>query len=135
MLGKGQHKGFWKFTNKKLKTRSGVASLLPDPDNPSVICHNGMEKAEIQQMQFTSVFTNEPSGPIPQPAVYTANNTDTPTITEPSVLKKLTSLNASKSSGPDNLQPKLIKELACHIALPVTILYCKSIGLEELPQD
>ncbi|KAK2722454.1 hypothetical protein QYM36_002853, partial [Artemia franciscana] len=49
------------------------------------------------------------------------------------VLKKLRELNRSKSTGPDNLHPKLLKELATVITEPLVYIYRKSLELGELP--
>ncbi len=44
---KVQPKAFWKFSKQKLKTNSGISSLLADPEDRSTICHKDKEKAEI----------------------------------------------------------------------------------------
>ncbi|KAK3880183.1 hypothetical protein Pcinc_015314 [Petrolisthes cinctipes] len=64
---KSQPKAFWKFANQKLKTKSCVAPLLANPENPHSLCHDEKDKAEILQKQFVSVHTKEPFGPTPEP--------------------------------------------------------------------
>ena len=67
---KSQPKAFWKFSNQKLKTKSCVAPLLANPENPHSLCYDDKEKAEILQKQFVSVYTNEPFGPTPEPLMH-----------------------------------------------------------------
>ncbi|XP_076049734.1 uncharacterized protein LOC143030470 [Oratosquilla oratoria] len=130
-----QPKKFWKFANNKLKTKSGVAPLLSNSEDPSTICHNDKDKAEILQQQFVSVFTSEPIGPIPQAPGHTDIVAAAPYLDRAKVFKKLSSINTSKSCGPDEIHPRLVKELADLIAQPITVLYRKSLDYGELPLD
>ncbi|KAK3875361.1 hypothetical protein Pcinc_019771 [Petrolisthes cinctipes] len=130
---KTQPKAFWKFVKTKLKTKSGIAPLLSDPGDPRAICHD--DKAEILQKQFVSVFTREPIGPTPLLSVRVHNCMAEPYISRSRLLKKLASVNISKSCGPDEIHPRIIKELSNQFAEPITILYRKSIELGELPTD
>ncbi|XP_076038564.1 uncharacterized protein LOC143023825 [Oratosquilla oratoria] len=130
-----QPKKFWKFANSKLKTKSGVVPLLSNSEDPSTICHNGKDKAEILQQQFVSVFTSEPIGPIPQPPGHADIVAVAPYLNRANVFKKLSSINTSKSCGPDEIHPRLFKELADLIAQPITVLYQKSLHYGELPLD
>ena len=50
------------------------------------------------------------------------------------VLHALKTINVNKSSGPDNLHPRLLLELADIIALPVTILFNATLK-DRLPED
>ena len=56
-------------------------------------------------------------------------------ITPNMVLKKLTALIPSKSPGQDGLQPRVLKELKDVIALPLSIIFNKSLNQGELPMD
>ena len=44
------------------------------------------------------------------------------------------SVNSSKSVGHDNIHARFIKEIACELALPVYILFNKSLSEGDLPQ-
>ena len=46
---------------------------------------------------------------------------------------KLKQLNASKSAGPDNMHPRLLKELAEVIALPLKLLFDKTLKEGKIP--
>jgi hypothetical protein len=56
-------------------------------------------------------------------------------VTENGVLKLLTSINPNKAAGPDNIKPKLLKELATEIAPILTIIFRKSFDTGEVPLD
>ena len=48
----GNLKPFFSLARGRLKTRSGVAPLLSNRDDPSSIKHSDLEKSEILQSQF-----------------------------------------------------------------------------------
>ena len=56
-------------------------------------------------------------------------------ITEEMVLKKLKNLDPSKSPGPDDIHPRVLKETATAIAPALTILYNKIITSHDIPDD
>ena len=58
-------KAFWRHVNGKLKTRVGVSPLLEDENDKESMKFSDIEKANILQKQFCSVFTNEPESDIP----------------------------------------------------------------------
>ena len=51
------------------------------------------------------------------------------------VLKLLQKLNPNKAAGPDNIRPKILKELAPEIAPILTIIFRKSLETGEVPPD
>ncbi|XP_050705629.1 uncharacterized protein LOC126990996 [Eriocheir sinensis] len=50
---KNQPKLFWKYSKHKLKTRSGVAPLLGDPNNPNSLCHTDTGNSRFTRVWFT----------------------------------------------------------------------------------
>ena len=56
-------------------------------------------------------------------------------ITCAGVLKLLQKLNPNKAAGPDNIRPKILKELAPEIAPILTIIFRKSLETGEVPPD
>ena len=64
---KSNPKAIWKYINSKTKTRVGVSELNTDPADPtSKLTTSDKEKAEVLGQFFSSVFTTEPDGDIPQ---------------------------------------------------------------------
>ena len=62
---KSNPKVFWANSQAHLKTKSGVAVLLDNHSDLSLIRHNDTDKAKVLQHQFCRVFTTEPEGNIP----------------------------------------------------------------------
>ena len=81
---------------------------------------------------FSSVFTKEPQGSIPDIPLKSKNIITELQVTE-DVTKKLKDLNPSKSCGPDAMHPRLLKELAEAVCVPLTVIFNKSLSLGKLP--
>ena len=54
-------------------------------------------------------------------------------ITHEWILKVLMKTNITKSFGPDELHPRMLKELAIELAAPMTKLFNQSLFLGEVP--
>ena len=96
---------------------------------------NDEEKAEELNSFFASVFTEEPVGPPPDfpcKDVFAVTNVD---INEEQMMKALKNLNHAKSPGPDEIHPRMLKELAEELALPLTTLFRKSIQQGKIPNQ
>ena len=135
MKAKTEPKAFWGHTRRKLKTKTGVAPLLSNPKDNDSMQFDETEKANLLLRQFSSVFTREPEGDIPRIAPRTSTRIPDLIITVKMVLDALKNINVNKSCGPDNLHPRLLFELADIIALPVTILFNKTLKSGKLPKD
>ena len=128
-------KSFWKYVNNKRKNKGWVSSLY-DPVKQKLV-HDPTDKANFLNSQFSSVFTqkteNEDHFSREVPIQGISELIRPIEIKHSDVLKKLRELNPSKSTGPDNLHPKLLKELATVITEPLVYIYRKSLELGELP--
>jgi hypothetical protein len=56
-------------------------------------------------------------------------------ILQEHVFKKLKNLKVDKSPGPDGLHPKVLKEMAGILDLPLTMLFNKSLETNILPRE
>ena len=131
---KDNPKKLWKYIKSKLKTKSGISPLYK-PDK--TLTENEQEQAEVLSHFFASVLEKEPPGEIP---TLPSRQLITPplediNITEDKVLKRLKKLNPNKSCGPDQLSPKLLKEIAEPLAPTLTKLYKSSLSTGIVPDE
>lgn len=126
-------KKFWSYTKDKTKTKSGVADLKK-PDGSKTT--TDQEKADLLNSFFESVFTVEGDNELPDPPVYKfENKLENFEITIEKVKKQLSGLNTSKAAGPDGLHPLLLSNAADSLALPITLLFRKSLIEGKIPED
>ena len=93
-----------------------------------------MQKFDILNELFTSVSTKEDLSNLPN--VSNSNrctDLENVEINEEVILEIIKSLNASKSPGPDNLHPRVLKETADVIAHPLHLIFKSSLDIGLLP--
>jgi hypothetical protein len=124
-------KRFWTY----IKTlRKGTSGTYPLREN-GLLVNDSKGKAEILNRQYSSVFTEEDlthtpdlgDSPLPTMASFT--------ITTPGVQKLLAELDPNKACGPDELRPKILKELASPLAPILASIFNKSINSGSVPND
>ena len=93
-----------------------------NPDDQGTLRHSDEEKEDILQSQFCSVFKCEPEGVIPQLEPRTGEILERLEITHEWVLKTLMMIKIT-SCGPDELHPRMLKELTVELAAPMTELF------------
>jgi len=90
-----------------------------------------MEKADVLNAFFTSVFKSQTSYPHVSPlsdlAALAGEQTKPPTIEEETVRDLLLQLDCHKSMGPDEIHPRVLRELAEVIAETLSIIYQLSL--------
>ena len=100
----------------KNKVRQGISGLYVDPTDPKLKKTDlNIEKANILANYFNSVFTIEPDDDIPsldKREVLQEWTENTLTREHTCIYKILKNLKPEKSAGLDNLQPRLLLELA-----------------------
>ena len=133
---KANTKRFFRYMKSKNKLRKTVSDLDDDNGERS---KTPLDTAEILSQFFHSVFQDETCGPLPQKC-YESNNVlhsvMAKLVIDPDKVKKLLSnLNQTKSMGPDNLHPKLLKFLSENhdFVEALTLLLNKCIEQECIP--
>ena len=93
------------------------------------------DKADTLAEFFTSVFTAEPCGPLPQPQQREIDTQfQEPDITEALVREQLRKLNPCKAAGPDGIHPRVLMELSEVLARPLAIIFNTSLRTGKVPQ-
>ena len=130
-------KKFWKYVGSKMKVKPGIPQLhTNNTDHSLIVTTNDYEKAEMLQAHFTSVFTHEPDGEIPlAPDHIVSSLLEDLVITEDMILKKLLHLNISKSPGPDQIHPVVLRAVAASLVKPLCTIFSTSIRSGKLPID
>ena len=131
-------KNFWQFVNNKTRARPNIPDLFVDEGTPTgsnVTTSSDKEKANISNQYFASVFTKEDAlydKVIPDRTECKLNDID---INEDMVKKKLLKLKVLQSKGPDGIHPRVLKELASVICIPLAIIFKTSIRSGTLPDE
>ena len=118
---------------KKTVLQNAIQALVPDDGS---LTTNEIKKVEVLSKFFSSVFSHEPPGEwkITELNIITHPIKDLE-ITEQLVKEHLDSLNTSKSSGPDEIQPKLLFELRDFLTQFLTKILNKSWDETKLLED
>ena len=132
---KSNPKIFWAHVRSKMNTKSTVAPLLADTKDKTSMKFQDKEKANILQKQFVSVFTQEPNSEVPDFEKRTEAEIPPLSITEEIVHKKIMQLDINKACGPDEIHPRLVKELKDWLTKPITVILRKSFEEGRLPRD
>ncbi len=131
-MTKKNAKAFWKYINSKLKNKDPVAEL---ETNTGRACSD-QDKANELNTFFKSVFTEEDNSSLPSlPRKEYENPLNSIEVEEKEVREFLENLNANKSPGPDNLNPRVLLEASAQLAKPFTILFTKSLQEGKLPTE
>jgi hypothetical protein len=121
-------KTIWKYIRSKQKT---------NPESPTT--SDNKEKANIIADFFTSVFTIEPEEEGEEVPTLEEKNIQQPledlNIETTKIKKLLDKLKPDKSPGLDGLHPRFLKELSESLAVPLRILFTKSIQQKQIPKD
>ena len=117
-------KKFWQYVKSRLNTSVTIDDIRNDNND---LVTNDYDKAELFNSYFC-VFTDEDSHSLPPFGVSdTVTPIDTVDISLEVVYQKLSSVNISKSAGPDGWPPIVLKETADSISLPLYILFTISL--------
>ncbi|KAK6189771.1 hypothetical protein SNE40_001767 [Patella caerulea] len=128
---KDNPKSFWKYVRSKTKKCEGISNLEKED---GTILYSNLEKAVELNNFFCGFFSKENTMSLPTVPIASSPTLDDIEISQDLVYSKLQKLNTTKSPGPDNLHPKVLKELAEVLKIPLSKLYRKSVDEGVLPE-
>ena len=121
---------FWQFVKQKRKDSCSIAPMRKD----GVLVSDSSGKANTINTQYSSVFTPAREDSIPEmPSIFPSM----PKITiKPKGVKKLLSeLKPTKAAGPDRISPRVLKELAEELHVPLSQLFQNSLDSGVVPEQ
>lgn len=125
---------FYKYVNSKIKGNSTIPDIVR---NDGEMVTNNIDKAEEFNTFFCSVFTDE--DPEDKPELprreHVLSNLCDITMEREDIRKILLGLNPDKSPGPDGVHPKILKECAKELTVPLYILFSRSLKSGRIPTD
>ena len=129
---KANPRDFYRYINSQEKDTQGIPPLKKR--NGSGIAQSEFEKAEEFNGQFSDVFTKREYKQAPlldrsAPFMHDI------VVTKEGVTKLLKGLNPSKALGPDELHPRVLKELAMELGPVFAHLFQQSIDTAEIPKE
>ena len=124
-------KKFWSYVNK----RTHVRSSIPDLSTGNTTARSDVQKAEVLNNFFSSVFVDEPPGPMPQFNQRCNHSLNSVHVSEEKVTKKLEHLKISSSPGPDKLHSRTLRECRHVVAAPLCKIFQSSIQQAKVPSD
>ncbi|KAK4830597.1 hypothetical protein QYF61_012023 [Mycteria americana] len=133
---KDNKKHFFKYISSKRRAKENLQSLVDGGGNTVT---KDEEKAEVLNAFFASVFNSRANCSLgTQPPASEDRDGDqngAPIIQGEMVSDLLHHLDTHKSMGPDEIHPRVLKELADVLTKPLSIIYQQSWLTGEVPAD
>ena len=124
--------GFYRYINSQKKDAQGIPPLKKR--NGGGVAQSESEKAAEFNGQFTDVFTKSEYSHVPL-LDRSAPFMEDIVVTKEGLTKLLKGLNPSKALGPDELHPRVLKELATELGPIFAHLFQQSIDSGDIPKE
>lgn len=122
--------------NRYIKSKTKCSSTIgPLRNAEGLLTSNESEMAECLNMFFASMFTAENLAEIPAVATETAAVLQNIPISRKKIIEKIKKLKADSAPGPDNVQARLLKELAEELSEPLRLIFTRSLAQGTVPTD
>ena len=129
---KANPRDFYRYINSQKKDTQGIPPLKRT--NGKGVAQSDLEKAEEFNGQFTDVFSKNEHTQVPL-LDRSAPFMNDIAVSKDGVIKLLKGLNPSKALGPDELHPRVLKELATELSPVFAHLFQQSIDTGEIPKE
>lgn len=121
-------KRFWRTMNPHqesiISLCDDMGSIIPD-----------IEVANVLNMTFSSVFTNESTDNMPDILPYTDAHMSSITFDPPGIVKIIDSLKNSSSTGIDGINAKVLKNTKHHSSIILSKIFQQSLNTGTIPVD
>ena len=129
---KANPRDFYRYINSQKKDTQGIPPLKRK--NGKGVAQSALEKAEEFNGQFTDVFNKNEHTQVPL-LDRSAPFMNDIAVSKDGVIKLLKGLNPSKTLGPDELHPRVLKELATELGPVFAHLFQQSMDTGEIPKE
>ena len=128
-------KRFWAYYQAKYKNKRIPTSLQYN----GVKVSDAQEKAELFNNYFNSVFKRDDCVPLHEDYFFSGYDNDNQFLSNitlsPSMVREfLDQLNTTKSCGPDEITPRLLKECSKSLSIPLCTLFNKQLDSGCFPK-
>jgi len=152
LVQKEMRSAYWSYTNNLIAPEgqphsnqkrfwSYIKALRRENTNIPVLNYNGsshessLERAEVLNQQFQSVFTKEPDSPLPDKGLSPHPTICDIDVSVEGVHNLLLNINPHKACGPDQIHGRVLKETADVIAPFLQTLFQSSLHSGVIPDD
>ena len=123
---KANPRDFYRYINSQKKDTQGIPPLKRK--NGKGVAQSDLEKAEEFNGQFTDVFSKNEHTQVPL-LDRSAPFMNDIAVSKDGVIKLLKGLNPSKALGPDELHPRVLKEVATELGPILLIFFSNQLTL------
>ena len=125
-------RNFYRYTNSQRKDSQGIPPLKKRDGHG--LAESESNQAEEFDGQFTGVFTQSSFNEVPLFGRPTTRMNDIVVSTE-GLTRLLKGLNSSKTMGPDELHPRILKELEVELGTLFAQLFQQSLDTGKIPEE
>ena len=131
IIDQDSHKSL--FRHIKLLRKDSVS--IPSLSFNNSVATSDLEKANILNSFFSSVFTEEPLTNLPSPPSYNFPPMPAISFSSDGICKLLSNLNVHSSPGPDSISNKFLKLHSHSLSLILQDLFTSSLNNTSIPHD
>ena len=124
-------KAIYRYVKQNEPVRDYTRAIL---NSSNEVTTDRIEIANVLNTKFKSVFVKETNFQMPSFPRQTDSVLSSCAITIEDVREKLAKLDGSKAMGPDEVHPRILKESANSLALPMMLIFRESVNTATVPQ-